>query len=354
MKPIRDLGLIDCWSDDRINVGDDWKENISAAITSAQIAVLLVSKDFLSSDFIVKNELAPILKLAVTKKIKIIWIPVTYSTYAFTELASYQAAFDPKVPLESMSKAKRNKHIVDLCSTIVGHAYKTTGQKTTQESILDSFILTPDELRTSHAYNLEIGKKHEDSLTTFQDNKEYGTRFVELELPMIIEKMPYADNYLNSVLFLDIDDLTVINKNFGEKVGDLVIDSIQKIIKNKRSFRYSGRCGDDTFYGVLFGVTEHRTEKFCKELHQDIVAYNWTSIADKLRVSCTIGVAHLQKDESALSWLIRSIEGMLYGKQNKGSFVNEGPLHLNKAKTEKYSLQSQKRKATFSLRDFFS
>lgn len=55
-------GLIELWSDDRIGVGADWEAEINEAITRARVAILLISANFLTSDFILGKEVPPLLK----------------------------------------------------------------------------------------------------------------------------------------------------------------------------------------------------------------------------------------------------------------------------------------------------
>ena len=43
--------LVDVWSDARIAAGEDWEQAIDAALSSAKVAVLLVSPAFLASTF---------------------------------------------------------------------------------------------------------------------------------------------------------------------------------------------------------------------------------------------------------------------------------------------------------------
>lgn len=50
-------GLIDVWSDARIEAGADWERAIELALSSAKIAVLLVSPAFLASPFIWQREM---------------------------------------------------------------------------------------------------------------------------------------------------------------------------------------------------------------------------------------------------------------------------------------------------------
>src|SRR6185295_8151356 len=52
---------IEVWDDTRIEAGSIWQESISRSLTSARVAVILVSADFLASRFIALNELPPLL-----------------------------------------------------------------------------------------------------------------------------------------------------------------------------------------------------------------------------------------------------------------------------------------------------
>jgi len=60
--------------DRRIETGARWKEQIRNALGRARVAVLLVSRPFLASDFIEKHELPEL--LGAEKGLSVVWIPV--------------------------------------------------------------------------------------------------------------------------------------------------------------------------------------------------------------------------------------------------------------------------------------
>ncbi len=54
---LQHTGLIDLWSDDRIGAGGNWAQEIGQAVAKARVAILLISANFLTSDFILRQEI---------------------------------------------------------------------------------------------------------------------------------------------------------------------------------------------------------------------------------------------------------------------------------------------------------
>ncbi|HEY6547311.1 MAG TPA: toll/interleukin-1 receptor domain-containing protein, partial [Vicinamibacteria bacterium] len=64
LRPLVRDALISIWSDREIPPGAQWRDEIRKAISRARVGVLLVSADFLASDFVATDELPPLLKAA--------------------------------------------------------------------------------------------------------------------------------------------------------------------------------------------------------------------------------------------------------------------------------------------------
>jgi internalin A len=118
LKPLLRNHSITLWDDTQIQPGDDWRTQIETAIATAQIAILLVSTNFLASDFIAENELPPLLEAAKARGLKIIWIPLSASLYEETAIATYQAAHPPTQPLDSLPPSQQNQAWVEICKKI--------------------------------------------------------------------------------------------------------------------------------------------------------------------------------------------------------------------------------------------
>ena len=51
LKPLQRQGLIDVWHDRDISAGTEWEQEIIKHLNEAQIILLLVSADFMSSEY---------------------------------------------------------------------------------------------------------------------------------------------------------------------------------------------------------------------------------------------------------------------------------------------------------------
>ena len=62
LKPWEEKDLLALWSDQRIEPNQDWQQEIQQALESTAVAVLLISPDFLASDYIRQHELPLLLR----------------------------------------------------------------------------------------------------------------------------------------------------------------------------------------------------------------------------------------------------------------------------------------------------
>ena len=56
-------GLLHVWTDRRIEVGASWQAKINEAMSDSRVAVLLVTANFLTSEFILNQEVPRLLQL---------------------------------------------------------------------------------------------------------------------------------------------------------------------------------------------------------------------------------------------------------------------------------------------------
>ncbi|MBI5633478.1 MAG: TIR domain-containing protein [Nitrospirae bacterium] len=102
------------WADTDIAPGEQWLKMIENALKSSGSAILLVTPNFLSSEFIMTQEMPAIIKAADVGQIRVCWIYLSSCAYDRTEFAKFQAAHDISRPIDQLSPAKQNEILVDI------------------------------------------------------------------------------------------------------------------------------------------------------------------------------------------------------------------------------------------------
>ncbi|MEL7613208.1 toll/interleukin-1 receptor domain-containing protein [Vreelandella titanicae] len=119
LRPYERKGQVDLWADTKIKPGQKWRSEIESALDRAAVAVLLVSADFLASDFVVENELPPLLEAAQAEGVKI--LPVILKPCAFgptKEISQFQAINSPSAPLISLDEGESEAVWVKLAEEV--------------------------------------------------------------------------------------------------------------------------------------------------------------------------------------------------------------------------------------------
>lgn len=201
LKPlVRNLEL-DVWDDTKIHAGSDWRYEIENALTSAQIAILLVSQHFLASDFIYNVELSSILTNAEKKGLKIIWIPVSHSLFTETELSRFQSIGDPSKPLSSLNVNQRNKTFVDICIKLKKTLEEDDTNAIPTTNSFNGFTVNSND-ETSHSIkipSLNVNSNTHDVITKiaicdcFYDNVDFFSKNILKELALSINVFPFFE-----------------------------------------------------------------------------------------------------------------------------------------------------------------
>lgn len=119
LKPLEREGLLDAWTDTRIEAGGKWKEEIASALDSAAAAILVVTADFLASEFIVTNELPPLLRSASERGTLIVPLIVSACRYLRDPmLQGLQAINDPVRPLAALRPYEQEALLDEVAATV--------------------------------------------------------------------------------------------------------------------------------------------------------------------------------------------------------------------------------------------
>jgi predicted acylesterase/phospholipase RssA len=116
LQPYVDKGAFSVWVDTQIKPGDQWDEKIKQALDSTKVALMLVTPNFLKSNYILKKELKYFLKASQENGLIIFWVAVENVPYEETHLAPYQSAnTDPEKALDDYAENEIGNEIIRIC-----------------------------------------------------------------------------------------------------------------------------------------------------------------------------------------------------------------------------------------------
>lgn len=112
-KPFEDQ--INFWDNSKILPGQNRKAEIQSAIDQTKVAVLLLSADFLASDFIISNELPSLLKIAENDGAVILSVILKPCLFEVIEgINQYQTMNPGNTPLLKMDDIQKEELYVNL------------------------------------------------------------------------------------------------------------------------------------------------------------------------------------------------------------------------------------------------
>jgi formylglycine-generating enzyme required for sulfatase activity len=94
------------WDDSRIEPGTKWRDAIETALAQARVAVLLVSDNFLASEFVMGQEVPKLLAAAKAEGVRVLWVSLSPSFVEETDIHHYQAVLPPSRHLEAMAEVE--------------------------------------------------------------------------------------------------------------------------------------------------------------------------------------------------------------------------------------------------------
>lgn len=117
LRPLQRQGLIDVWHDRDISAGTEWEEEIGGQLNTAQIILLLVSPDFMNSDYCYGIEMNLAIERHKRKEARVIPIilrPVYWKGAPFSNLQTL-----PKYGKPVTSWSNQDEAFNDLANQII-------------------------------------------------------------------------------------------------------------------------------------------------------------------------------------------------------------------------------------------
>jgi TIR domain len=125
---LKALGIhLGVWSDRRIDAGDGWETEIVSAMDCAEVAILLISNDFLASRFIQEKEIPHLRKRWEEGTLRILPLLVRPSTWEEVDwLVAIQGRPTDAKPLSTLRKAQADQHLSAFAKEVRSHLTAST------------------------------------------------------------------------------------------------------------------------------------------------------------------------------------------------------------------------------------
>lgn len=96
LRPLVREGALVVWDDTKIPSGAAWEREIETALATAKVAILLISADFLASDFVAGSEIPPLLAAARDDGAIILPLIVSPSRFSHTDARAISVSQRPR------------------------------------------------------------------------------------------------------------------------------------------------------------------------------------------------------------------------------------------------------------------
>lgn len=210
-------GLINSWHDRRIGAGEDIHSNISEELENADIVLLLVSANFLASDYCYDKEMKRALdknQEGSTRVIPVIIHPCDWTSSAFGSLRA--TPLDGKPISMFANQAEALTQVAKDIRSVVDELGLT---KTDDSQVED--IMIPVEIRPRSS-NLRVKKKFTDKEVDdfLEASFEYVSRYFEASLEELQIRNPNITAKFRKV---DANSFTASIYDDGARVSDCTI-----------------------------------------------------------------------------------------------------------------------------------
>jgi len=155
----------------------------------------------------------------------------------------------------------------------------------------------------------------------------------------------YTEDATGMVLFIDLDDLKIINETFGHTYGDAIIIEAGKRIKAVvGDDAFTGRAGGDQYFTIIPGLEDRRMMKYIAAKLICVLCQDFEVFGEYFHMSASAGAAIYPADGDTAEEIFKNADNALYAAKNAGKncwrFYNDT---MQKAAYEKMLLTNSLR-----------
>lgn len=235
LEPLNLQEQAEIWSDKKLEIGDEWHEEIQSTLQQVKAAVLLVSPAFLASKYIRNSEVPFLLKQAKEQGVKILPIILRYCQFNETKfkypdptngpeelsLSTLQVANSPTKPLNSMAEHEQDKVLLSVAQRLLKiintPVVEQFPENKNASSSLSSVQMQPDKkqrMKMSRGRQFEIERFQQELEKIENDYRNVAEKKrresnpqeqnnLELQLQSIAKQMDKIEQQINELIYGD-------------------------------------------------------------------------------------------------------------------------------------------------------
>jgi diguanylate cyclase (GGDEF)-like protein len=148
-------------------------------------------------------------------------------------------------------------------------------------------------------------------------------------------------------MLLEIDGFAQLNEAYGRLTGDAVLRMVGGLLKkNMREIDFVARYGGEEFAAILPGTSVVQGWRPAERFRESVAATPFTAGRRELRITASVGLAHLQRDEEFTQALRRADRALCTARRAGGdcAYWHDGrmvqPVRFSSGEAESASLSS--------------
>jgi hypothetical protein len=136
LMPLQRRGLITIWSDANISAGAEWEEEINKHLDTAHIILLLISSDFIASEYCYHKEMKRALEWHECGEAHVIPVILRHASWQNTPIGKLQA-----LPTDGIPIIDSSWHSQDKAFFTVAEGIREVVEKLIEEARLAELVL---------------------------------------------------------------------------------------------------------------------------------------------------------------------------------------------------------------------
>ena len=184
-----------------------------------------------------------------------------------------------------------------------------------QLSVLDQFARVASiALKNAYLYKETQSLAFHDTLTGLANRHSLT---VHLEKEMNRAKRESSGG---AVIFIDIDDLKLVNDNYGHSFGDAVIIAAGHLIRAAvlDSDTFVSRIGGDEFIVNLYGIRSRETVAALADKLVQMLSMDYAVSGEHIHLSASLGIAFYPEDGDNAEDILKNADSAMYAAKAKG------------------------------------